>query len=250
MDGDIAVMRKIGPVGSVREFQKAVGRIKPKDDAHVALYRGQSEDKPLLPSLFRRFKGRVHLIPNAEACMLRELRAKIPRRTLLRPDNDWDWLSFAQHYRFPTRLLDWSSDPLIALFFAVEKPGAGSPTVYVYRAGRQNIVNPKVEKNSPFAITVTKIMSPALHSVRVALQRGLHTVHRLHPTKGGGRTMLALGQMEWHQQRLTMISINRSVCDSLRTELKNQGIYRATVYGEFERICDSIASRCRAGTSP
>jgi hypothetical protein len=34
-------------------------------------------------------------------------------------DEDWDTMFFMQHYRIPTRLLDWTENPFIALYFAL-----------------------------------------------------------------------------------------------------------------------------------
>ncbi|HVU53531.1 MAG TPA: FRG domain-containing protein, partial [Puia sp.] len=36
--------------------------------------------------------------------------------------NDWAWLMQAQHYGIPTRLLDWTLKPEVALYFAVDNP--------------------------------------------------------------------------------------------------------------------------------
>ncbi|WP_221252006.1 FRG domain-containing protein [Desulfuromonas versatilis] len=77
-------------------------------------FRGLSDaGYPLLTTLIRMGGDFV----TVERHILRNFK-KYAHRNVVERDSLWHWLSVAQHFGLPTRLLDWTYSPLVAMHFA------------------------------------------------------------------------------------------------------------------------------------
>jgi hypothetical protein len=103
----------------VPDFLQALTRF---SETSPIMFRGQSQGWPLLPSIARYSpsqKGFEHWHVFHQDLLDRFTKYARPLLNPL-PTNSEGWLLHAQHHGVPTRLLDWTSNPLKALFFAVE----------------------------------------------------------------------------------------------------------------------------------
>ncbi|OHB24992.1 MAG: FRG domain-containing protein [Desulfuromonadaceae bacterium GWB2_53_15] len=77
-------------------------------------FRGLSDSSYRLETTLIRLGGQY---AELERHMLRNFK-KYAHRSVVERDSLWHWLSLAQHHGLPTRLLDWTYSPFIAMHFA------------------------------------------------------------------------------------------------------------------------------------
>ena len=176
---------KTTTVQSISDYLNYIEKL--KHDG-LTLFRGHRDDWPLLPKLGRKriklgTKRNTPKLDEKEKELIQEFKRRSAAHINTQANNYWELLAIAQHHGLPTRLLDWTTNPLVALWFVVRNgKGVGRKkdygVVWLYEAEKENIITETVGSNTPFNIEKTMVYIPSHISPRITAQGSVFTVHK------------------------------------------------------------------------
>lgn len=200
----------------------------------TALRSGSEEDRSKALALFDAFR-------------------QVAEMKLERLPDDHDklgWHQVAQHYGLPTRLLDWSENPLVSLYFAVAHHSETDGVVLMLNPRELNqdslfegVLDAKRDRGTVDEYlgldgglsesgTASVAVNPVWNSDRILLQRGKFTIHGSRDDGTWART-----------PSLAAIAIGRDSKHELRSELEGVGVDEMSLFPELEHACRHLKRR-------
>lgn len=200
----------------------------------TVLFRGQPVEGNLLPTIAR--KNPKQNTTDKEKLLLQQLR--LQGATLLNgAGTDLELLITAQHFGLHTRLLDWTTNPLVALWFACES--TNSEDAYVYALQADDFISVVAD---PFKPGKTRVIQPPMNNARIVAQHGWFTLHNF---SNKVEAFVPLERNPETKKKMHEYKIEGEKKSTILASLDRIGVSAKTIFPDFPGLCSYFNWRYR-----
>lgn len=189
------------------------------------IFRGHSNKRwGLIPSIGRYYSGPWGNVLELEKRSLFEFKKRAIPYLKYQPKSDIEWLCLMQHHGLATRLLDFTINPLIALFFATDPTIREDGELIIATYGR---TYESIDNDTLFDRKHNFAFHPPHLTERIIGQQGCFVYNRI-PNK------------ELDGKQIEKIAISISQKHSIRSELQRLGITNSLLFPGIDGVCNDL----------
>jgi hypothetical protein len=254
------IPKTITTLSKFAEWVEQVSNLGTQDERETMWFRGAGKSTyKLIPGLYRIESG---LSRDSDD----ELRVEFSRRAMpllagQAPRDKWEWYCLMQHYRVPTRFLDWTDAALVALYFALTAWRADSsgrrsqprpavwalnPTTMNRRTDWIGTINTFHKTAQPYlpdklyeGIPLPELpiaIDPPLTAQRMLVQHSHFTIHGSDP-RGLEEMDELFGKGGLTQ---VIIDLDETGLAYMKEHLAVMGVSQTTIYPDLEGLAEEL----------